>query len=524
MKFRSRFLFYLLFAIPLNAQPQPVALWQSVEYAKSINLKGPTIALDKYQNTYMLTNQTDERVLGGFTLVKYDTSGNFLWKQNSQPSFAGIFYGSFLVDSMGSVYVSENYDGALPDYDADAILVKYDSSGTKKWVGNYGLDHSGDSYIYYSEIDTTHGRLITLGMNWHQTLPSENFLFVQALDTSDGSVLWRTEINGVFRPQNMRMQSNHIQLLSTAYRPDSKYFVNTLVDFEGNIIAQYEKPYEGYEVDFNYISKTGDVIFGNRAFGYNVTRVNIEGDTLWAYTHPMNSGTNKNWVRSIVEDTSLNVYATGALEVVGQNVEMTTSKINTDGEVEWQEIFQSANGNFGDGGENVYIQKDVLVASGATQLETSDVVGVIRTYNIENGSVGDEMLISNENIFVINKVFYVKNKIFYVAEGYQSDINNMVAVTGCFSMPKISSMINDTESTTAIKTFPNPTVDLIFISDLDTDVFHEIWVSNVDGKIMANQKIASTQETISMSAFPPGVYTICVQGKNIRVSKKVIKI
>ncbi|MBX2892691.1 MAG: T9SS type A sorting domain-containing protein [Saprospiraceae bacterium] len=523
MKLFITFFFCSVLLASLSAQNQPVQLWQAAEYVKSMNIKGPTISLDKFQNTYMLTNQTDESPFGGFTLVKYDTLGNVLWKRHSQVGIIGILYGSFTVDSLGNAYVGQWYDGGLPGYDADAVLIKYAPDGAKQWEANYGLNQSGDSYLYYSEMDTLNGRLITLGMNLHETDPAENFLFVQAVDTSDGSVTWRTKIAGVFRPQNLRVQSDHIQLLSTRYKPDSKYFVSTLVDFDGNITAQYEKPYSGYEIDFNYISRTGDVVFGNRAFGYNVTRVNVQGDTLWAYVHPLNSGTNKNWVRSVVEDTLLNIYATGALEIPGQNVEMTTSKININGEVEWQDIFQSSNGDFGDGGENVQIHGDRLVTSGATQLENSDVVGIIKVYNISNGFEEHNILISNENIFIVNKSFIITDKMLYVSEGYQSSINNMVAVTGCFLMPKISSSIDESKYPNRIIAFPNPTSDMIFISDIDLDVFESISVCDMNGRIVMQKRVEAEQEKILLSGFPPGIYTVCIYGKNLKIMKKIVK-
>ena len=450
-------LFTAALGYSLPAQTDPVQLWQSVEYVKSINIKGPTIALDKFQNTYMLTNQTDERPLGGFTLVKYDTSGNLLWKQNSTGSFAGIFYGSFTVDSLGNVYVSENYDGGLPGYDADAILVKYDPSSTKQWTANYGLNQSGDSYLYYSEMDTLNGRLITLGMNLHDTLPDENFLFVQAIDTSDGQVVWRTKIPGIFIPQNLRIQSSNIQLLSTQYKPDSKYFVNTLVDFEGNVIAQYEKPYSAYyTVDFNHISQTGDIIFGNRGFGYNVTRVNVQGDTLWAYEHPLNSGTSKNRVLSVVEDDSLNVYITGTLDLGLFSSELVSTKLDILGNVIWQKIYHTVSDSFLDYGNHISIFKNNVIISGSSQFANNDIVGILIWYDLWQGEEEHIVFVTNENVFRISQAWGQGNKVFYTSEGYQSTINQMVAVTGCFELPIISTTTNN-DVDYYINTFPNPT-------------------------------------------------------------------
>jgi hypothetical protein len=106
-KYKSMRLFFILLLLAALrasalAQGQPVQIWQAVEYVQMINIKGPVIALDRFQNTYMLTNQTDESPFSGFTLVKYDTLGNALWKRHSQISIIGALYGSFTVDSMGT--------------------------------------------------------------------------------------------------------------------------------------------------------------------------------------------------------------------------------------------------------------------------------------------------------------------------------------------------------------------------------------------------------------------------------------
>lgn len=524
MKLFNLLFFFSVLAASLSAQTQPVQLWQSVEYVKSINIKGPSISLDKFQNTYMLTNQTDESPFSGFTLVKYDTSGNVLWKKHSQPGIIGILYGSFTLDSTGNAYVGQWYDGGLPGYDADAVLIKYAPDGTKYWEANYGINQAGDSYLYYSEMDTLNGRLITLGMNLHDTMPGENFLFVQAVDTADGSIIWKTKIPGVFRPQNLRVQSDHIQLLSTQYKPDSKYFVNTLLDFDGNIMAQYEKTYSGYEIDFNYISKTGDVIFGNRAFGYNVTRVDVQGDTLWAYVHPMNSGTNENRAVSLVEDDSLNVYITGTIDLPMLARELVTSKIDIFGNIIWQKNYHTENDSLIDYGNHISIFKGQVVVSGASQFANNDIVGIITLYSLPGGEDVYTIFVSSENVFRINQSWGLENKIFYVSEGYQSNINNMIAVTGCFLIPKISSFVDDFKNLNTINAFPNPTVDFIWISNIDISIFNKISVFNSKGEIIISKIIEDEREKILLSGFQSGLYTVCVYGKNLQISKKIIKI
>jgi hypothetical protein len=467
---KSFCLFFCLLSLPisLSAQSQPVQLWQAVEYVQSINVKGPTIALDKFQNTYMLTNQTDANFFGGFSLVKYDTLGNVLWNRNYPPGIIGHFYGSFTVDSLGYSYVGLRFDGGLPQYDADAIMLKYDPDGVKVWEASYGLGQAGDSYIYYSEMDTLHGRLITLGVNWNDTIPADNFLFVQAIDTSDGSVIWRTRIPGVFIPQNMRVQAEHIQLLSTKYKADGKYFVNSIINFNGEMMQQYENLYTGYEVDFNYISKTGDVVFGNRGFGYPVTRVDILGDTLWRYEYP-NFEQQNNRVRGLIEDDSLNVYAVGSVEIQGLSAEMMTSKIDIDGELVWQDIFHSSEGAFVDGVGSVKLANGELIVCGNTQFQNTDIVGIIKTYNSFNGAEGFFINISNNNIFWIDDVISYNRNLYYVGEGFQTNLDSMTVSTGCFRYPIITSL-NETHYDSMICA-PNPSTTQVKISNIDIGIF-----------------------------------------------------
>jgi hypothetical protein len=518
-----RLFFILLLLAVLRAsalaQGQPVQIWQAVEYVQNINVKGPVIALDRFQNTYMLTNQTDESPFSGFTLVKYDTLGNALWKRHSQISIIGALYGSFTVDSTGNAYVGQWQDGGLPGYDADALLIKYAPDGTKAWEANYGLGQAGDSYIYHSEMDTLHGRLITLGMNLHDTLPGENFLFVQAVDTADGSVAWRTKIPGVFRPQNLRVQAGHIQLLSTWYKPDSKYFVNTLVDFEGNVTAHYEKPYSGYAIDFNFISKTGDVIFGNRAFGYNVTRVDVHGDTLWRYEYP--DWNQKNWVRGVVEDDSLNVYATGATQIEDDISSFTTIKLK-DGVVLWEDFGQLAQNNFSTG-NNLSVYKGLLSTAGASKVMSDSTKMTIKIYNSYSGEDLFQISLCIGKVNSAEYIFSNFNTVFFTGYAHDNMTNSVSIISGVFRLPKISVNTVNLLDKSFFHLFPNPTVDKIVISNIDLKNFDNLVVYSASGEVAIREKIVQTVEELSLSNLPSGSYVVSLQGKNACISKKIIK-
>lgn len=508
----------------INGQTSPVELWRSTEYVKSINLRVPSIVLDKYQNIYMVTNETDLSALGTFTLVKYDSLGHALWNRHYPPSFAGYFYGSFTVDSLGNTYVSPNFDGGLEAYDAPAILVKYAPTGDKLWETNYSVNQTGDEYILYSELDAL-GRLILAGSNTGTDMNYFNVLFVSAIDTATGEEIWRTNVPGLI-PRNLRVSNNRIDLLSIKYAPGNSDYVIMRLDTNGVIVQEHAEPYPPFgSVQWSYISKNGDVLLGNSQYGYEITRVSGLGDTLWHYQYPnIYSNLGKNWIRHLTEDSSSSVFATGLIRLPGLSAEMMTTKLSSSGEVIWQQIYHSANDSLGDEGDYLVFNDSIVVAAGGTQLANSDVVGVINIYKNTDGEELYNILLGYDNIFVIDQVKLVNDKIYYTGEGFNASINELKVVTGCILLPRITSYTQEEHLDMNIRSFPNPTLEHITITNLDPSIFTYLEVMDIQGRVMLSKKIEQDTLNIDMSMYQAGNYVIVLKGKDIILNKKVIKI
>jgi hypothetical protein len=192
--------------------------------------------------------------------------------------------------------------------------------------------------------------------------------------------------------------------------------------------------------------------------------------------------------------------------------------------VVWQEIYHAESDSLIDYGNYISMINGKVIVSGASQFVNSDIVGVSIIYNIYDGKEECIIFVSNENVFVIDNAFFVNDKIYYTSEGYQTNINNMVAVTGCFSIPKISSSVDDIKYINVINAFPNPTADMVLVSNIDTNIFYGISVCDINGKVIMNRSIENAQEKILLSDFPSGLYIVCVYGRQLQVSKKIIKI
>lgn len=516
------FLFLYGFLVQVYGQETPVQLWKSIEFIKNIRLKAPEIALDKFQNTYMITTQDDINPFGGYTLVKYDTTGQQLWNRNYPPWIIGHSFGSFTLDSVGNSYVSINYDGAIPEYDADVLLIKYSPDGEKLWEQNMGLSKPGDNYINRTALDGT-GRLITLGVNWHESTTTENYFFIQAVDTATGSLLWEKRTEGAYLTQGMSVLDDRLEFLLTEFGANGQFYVITQIDFNGEIISQYKKPYNGYSIDFNHITPSGDILLGNRGWGYNVTKLNTQGDTLWHYHHANVLNIDRNWVHSVTEDDSSNVYATGTISLPGLSTEWVTTKFSPSGEVIWQNIFHSSTDSLGDAGNFIRVDKNRVYVAGGTQLPNTDVVGMIKIYNRFTGVEEYSLTIIQDNVFSTDQVMPFRDKIYYVSEGFQTNLFQIIIVTACAKLPVITSVVTPpVVQGMDIRVYPNPTTEWVRIESIDTRTYKEIRLQNMEGQTVYQSSTDREEMLIPVSQYPAGIYLLTLNGNGVVLTRKVV--
>lgn len=514
----------LLFCISssLFAQDTPMELWQSVEYVKNISNKGSRILCDGLSNVYMITTQTDENPFLGFTLVKYDSLGNQLWQRNHPIEIFGHIYGDFVVDSLGYAYVSLLFNGATPDYDADTKLLKYGPDGDKLWENtNYRNGHTGDNYIYFMGRDSM-GRLFVLGRNDSDVIGTDNFLFVSEIDTSDGSELWRSTFPGVHWLQGMRVwNEDQIEVLTTRYAGGLQYYDIIQLSKQGQTIQYATKPYTGYTLDFNLISRTGDVVTGNRGFGYTVTRLSAAADTLWRYA--LLEGILGPRVLGIAEDDSLNIYVTGGWLDGTSNRDMLTTKFSKDGELLWQKSYDYLGDGLDNGGTEIAVDGHWVYVIGYSTNGPDKYLLTILIYDIQNGEERYLINIERGLTLAAQQILVNKNKFFYTGVSHMNIISSSEIVTGCFKMPEIVSTSWQPGTGQPLEVFPNPFVQELYLRNIDVQVFKSVELFDMQGRLLLSKTLSSEQEHLVLEGQGyKGALTLVLRGKGVTLSKKII--
>ena len=142
-------------------------------------------------------------------IVKYDFSGNVVWKKNFGGD-GNDFYNSITTLPDGIVAVGYSGENSFGDNDwagiegrgkDDAVIVKYDNSGNIVWKKNFG----GSNYDYYESVTTVSDGMIAVGRSYYSSFGNGDWTgfagrwyynaIIVKYDNA-GNVLWKNNFGG----------------------------------------------------------------------------------------------------------------------------------------------------------------------------------------------------------------------------------------------------------------------------------------------------------------------------------------
>ncbi|HRB01402.1 MAG TPA: T9SS type A sorting domain-containing protein [Ignavibacteria bacterium] len=302
-------------------------LWMR-SYNGSANLSdgGNSIAIDRANNVYISGYVTKTPVNTDIVLLKYNPDGDLIWdKEFSGSANLNDFGGSVVTDDSGNVFLSGNTSHTVSG--SDITLIKYDSSGSFKWVKYYNSGLDTNDYDLKMKMDRN-GNLCIAGYNNNSTGNNTKTLALKF--DHDGDLLWNRIYNG----------------------PKSGF--NTPHDF---IVDRSD----------NMIITGCSPGIGSGVYDYITIKYDPDGEMKWLSRYNQ-QGTYYDVANSLAEGSDGSIYVTGVSGIlINQSTfDIVTIKYDSNGTQKWSAIYNGAGNNTDIGNKILIDENENVFVTGIT--------------------------------------------------------------------------------------------------------------------------------------------------------------
>jgi uncharacterized delta-60 repeat protein len=282
------------------------------------------IKVDSQDNVYIVgytdgtTNASNNAVI-----LKYNSSGVLQWQRqlgtDTTSTWDDEFY-KLVIDSSDNIYVSGMEATGVSH--SDALVVKYDSTGSVLWRRKLGLSSgSSDEWAYAIGLDSANNVYLSCGNNY----PSNTLGFVAKYDSS-GTAVWQSQKYGT---NNVLWDNMTTDSSGNMYIAGSTSSVFNLVKFNNQGVLQWSRNWaEGATTTPNGIVrdsqgylyvciKSNQTSFGvSTEYDLVVLKFDTSGGVIWQRRlGPTVTGTGCNlYPGGISIDSSDNVYVIGTID------------------------------------------------------------------------------------------------------------------------------------------------------------------------------------------------------------------
>jgi hypothetical protein len=325
------------------------------EWLNTYNDLGPygKIKIDKDGNVYIISRIGGLSFSYDYLTIKYNSNGNLKWTAvyNGTDDFTDMPHAISFDDSL-NVYVTGEATGIGTGY--DYATVKYDSSGTQKWVSTYDNNHNYGDRAYAITVDSLHNVYVT-GASFDTT----NGSLLTIKYNSSGNQVWAKRFFGDYFSSGLFIELSADNYLYVggidSYEDGGCDYLCIKYDTSGNKIwsseynAQDSLPWNGEDAPRAMkLDKAGNVFFTGTQYNgnginddYCTVKFNNDGVLQWAKSY--NGGTGWDDAYSLDLDNQGNVYVVGQSQdnVYNQQI-LTTIKYDSAGNVSWIAKFCTA--------------------------------------------------------------------------------------------------------------------------------------------------------------------------------------
>jgi hypothetical protein len=254
--------------------------WQRKLGTCNDNGFGNILAIDSSGNSYVV-GSINEAGNVNLILFKYDTSGTFQWQKKLTGASSENGYG-VAVDSSGNVYVS----GATDSQGAgnnDAIIVKYNSSGTVQWQRRLG--GTGNDIAYDVAVDSS-ANFYIVGIAG--TVFGGSDVLIAKYDTS-GTIQWQKRLGGASQDNGKSAavvdSSGNIYLSADTNSSGAGSYDALIAKYDTSGTLQWQRTFGSASSDINFgiaVDSTGSAyVTGQSSSNLFIVKYDTSGTIQW---------------------------------------------------------------------------------------------------------------------------------------------------------------------------------------------------------------------------------------------------
>ncbi len=479
------------------------------------HLKTLQLSEDRYVVLGSKINLNDDRQI---YLFSFDTDGNLLWEYlyTSENSVTDIPT-DMTLNSVGDILVT----GKVVTYQewgfekyiefSNYLLLSISSDGILNWEKEIIISELSNDFGTSVVVDSE-DNIYTLGKITNEDNDDTNNIMLHKFDR-DGNQIFANNLEGVLPYHLYQLEDRLVAVVDQDFSPSKIYHY----DFAGNLIKSYAKEYIGRKkLKFDH---------QNNFYNYNFTgafrldKFDIDGELIWSYEKETNLPDNVSGdeLTDFIIDEVDNVYVTGRFygEHYGDkdlytNGDILTSKLDGDGNVIWEHIY-----NYDDTISGQYGQKILLDEEGLTYVigyQTEELNGelfasddmVILIYDVD-GDLLHHIIHNGDDEgedYGINLIIDAPD--FY-GIGYSE--NNFGKVDyNIIKYSKLSSTDEIEFADEPITVFPNPGFGE-FTIDCDQEISN-VQIIDYSGRVVLQKANIPCHSTLDLKAHPDGIYSL----------------
>jgi len=502
------------FYLPSNTNVQP-----SFNINRDNHLK--TISLSDGSFVTLASKRRQNFISGALIYIfKYDASGKIIWEYIYENDAGYEEYpldiatdsdDNILVAGRVITYYQYNFEFDITY--SNYLLLKISSDGEFLW--DKELNGVGNNINLCASVTVdSMDNIYTLG----QIIQSDNYTVVLHKYDSQGNEIWSKYPN-TYYPLKVEIVGEHILAITRPYVSPSPIYK---YDFSGELIDSFS--IDRLTNSTPTIDKEGNFYSFSFIGQYKVKKYNSTGELLWTYHKETNLPSNiiADESRDCVVDDMGNVYITGRYygEHYGNddlytNGDILTVKLDSDGEVIWENIYNDEGdrkGQFGQkiqidnmgrtyvlGYQSVEVDGDIF-ASKDMVLLTYNSEGEIVRYTYQNGianldDIGINLFINDEGVYVLGYAENDSNQLDY----------NVIKYSQLTSTDNI-------EDDLEIIAYPNPSNGKINI-DCDSELTN-LKVFDELGRLVYFKDFMNCSTLLDLSKNKSGVYYLYYEINN----------